>query len=493
MTNNLGENKDVICLSNRLIFHSIIFLLVLITHIIIFVKIYWMENLIKLLFLSFSFIEVVYILISIIPFILIKIRQIQSRIKYFKIISKVFFYFSLLIGLFFFIIIIINTVLVKEFCIECPFNLNFSNFVSNFDENFENKEEYTLKKNCRERRCLFNKYDEDSSYPYSYLCNYNAEEEFGVKDGELRQLNCKLFEPWYRDAFFTDETIYKYLDKCFSLADFYYCGRLQEPKKYELEEDENCPKKNYMYSIYFLCIYIFISDVVINIIIWYLQINSYALLSRINLEEVKTLNSNNNNINNNNQTNSTNANKNENNNNNQNANISIISNENNNKQNNTKNDNNNRNDNNQNNNGNINNNRNNNNLNNNRNNKSVRTRGDTILETNHNTIIGSTVVLIVNKNKNNNQNNNQDNNQDNNQNNNQNNNQDNKQDNNQNNNQIKNNVDKSNMDNEDGKIDSDRNNEENCKASTLLFQKKYTTNSDIQFANKITKSFLKSN
>ena len=51
-----------------------------------------------------------------------------------------------------------------------------------------------------------------------------------------------------------------------------------------------------------MCIYIFISDVVINIIIWYLQINSYALLSRINLEEVKTINSNNNNINNNNLT-----------------------------------------------------------------------------------------------------------------------------------------------------------------------------------------------
>ena len=469
MDNNSDKNKEIICLSNRLIIHSVIFAVLLIIHIVIYLAINWMKNLIKVLFLSFSFIGVIYILISIIPFILIKIRQIQSRIKYFKIISKVFFYFSLLIGLFFFIIIIINTVLVKEFCIECPFNLNFSNFVSNFDENFENKEEYTLKKNCRERRCLFNKYDEDSSYPYSYLCNYNAEEEFGVKDGELRQLNCKLFEPWYRDAFFTDETIYKYLDKCFSLADFYYCGRLQEPKKYELEEDENCPKKNYMYSIYFLCIYIFISDVVINIIIWYLQINSYALLSRINLEEVKTINSNNNNINNNNQINSTNANKNENNN--QNTNISIISNENNNKQNNTKNDNNNRNDNNQNNNGNINNNRNNNNLNNNKNNKSVRTRGDTILDTNHNTIIGSTVVLIVNKN--NNQNNNQDNNQ--------------------NNNQNKNNVDKSNMDNEDGKIDSDRNNEENCKASTLLFQKKFTTNSDIQFANKITKSFLKSN
>jgi hypothetical protein len=286
-----------------------------------------MENLIKLLFLSFSFIGVVYILVSIIPFVFIKFKKLQSKIKYFKIISKILIFLSLLIGLLFFIIIIINTVLVKDFCIECPFNLSFFNFVSNFDENFENKEEYTLKRNCRERRCLFNKYDENSLYPYSYLCNYDPEEEFPVKDGERKPLNCKLFEPLYRDLYFNDETIYKYLDKCFTLTTLYYCGRLEEPKKYELEEDEKCPKKNYIYLIYFLCIYIFIFDVVINIIIWYIQVNSYTLLSRINFEVINTINNNNQNTNNKNQIDNTNINNNENNN-------SLNNNQNNNSQNN---------------------------------------------------------------------------------------------------------------------------------------------------------------
>ena len=314
MTNNLGENKEVICLSNRLIFHCVIFILVLISHIIIFLKIYWMKNLFKLLFFSFSFIEVVYILVSIIPFILIKCKKLQTRIKHFIIISKIFFFFSLLIGLFFFIIIIINTVLVKNFCIECPFNLSFSYFVSNFDENFENKDEFELKNNCRERRCIFNKYDENSKYPYSYLCNYDPEEEFGVKDGEFRLINCKLFEPWYRDDYFSDERIYiflgKYLDKCFNLTNFYYCGRLEKPKKYVLGEDEKCPKKNYIYAMYLLFIYIFIFDVVINIIMWYLQIISYDLLSKVKIEVTIASDNKNPIINNNNQIESTNTNNN---------------------------------------------------------------------------------------------------------------------------------------------------------------------------------------
>ena len=316
MTNNSGEIKEITCLSYRLIFHSIIFVLVLITHVIVYLKIYWMKNLIKQLFFFVSFIGVVYILISIIPFILIKIKNLQSRVKHFKIISKIFLFLSLLIGLFFFIIIIINTVSVKDFCIECPFNISFFNFVSNYEKNFENKEEYELKRNCRDRRCLFNKYDENSAYPYAYLCNYDPEEEFGVKDGERKQLNCKLFEPSYKDLYFSDETIIKYLDKCFDLTTFYYCGRLEEPKKYELEEDEKCPKKNYIYSIYFLCAYIFIFDVVINIIIWYFQHNSYSLLSRIKFEVTINMNNHDQNINNDlKKIHITNSNKNENNNN----------------------------------------------------------------------------------------------------------------------------------------------------------------------------------
>jgi len=462
MTNNSGEIKEITCLSYRLIFHSIIFVLVLITHVIVYLKIYWMKNLIKQLFFFVSFIGVVYILISIIPFILIKIKNLQSRVKHFKIISKIFLFLSLLIGLFFFIIIIINTVSVKDFCIECPFNISFFNFVSNYEKNFENKEEYELKRNCRERRCLFNKYDENSSYPYAYLCNYDPEEEFGVKDGERKQLNCKLFEPSYKDLYFSDETIIKYLDKCFDLTTFYYCGRLEEPKKYELEEDEKCPKKNYIYSIYFLCAYIFIFDVVINIIIWYLQHNSYSLLSTFNFEPINPINSHNHN-----KFDSTNVNINENNN--QNDNKDITNNEKNNNKQDDNNNNDNRNNNNQNNNENIINNRNNNNQNNQNNNRvnnSTRTRENTVLEQNPNpkTILGSTVVVIKFNNENQNQNNEQ------------------------NNNQNNNNVCTSNMDNENDKKESDRNNEN--RASNLLLQKNFTSKSDIHFTQMISKSIL---
>lgn len=460
------ENKDLICLSNRLIFHSVIFALIFISHIIIFFTIYWTVDLIKILFFSFSFIGVVYILISIIPLILIKIKKLQTRIKHFKIASKLLVFFSFLIGIFFFNIIVIDTILVRNFCLECPFNLPFSYFVSHFDENFENKEEYELKRNCEERRCIFNNYYENSEYPYAYLCNYNPKEEFEEEDGENKLINCILLEPLYRNLYFIDEIIYNYLDKCYNLTNFYYCGRKLEPKNYEIEEDEKCPKKNYIYSMYFLCAYILIFDVIINLIIWYIQMNSYNLLSRINFEVDNTINIYNKSTNNNNQNESKNNNGNNNNNsankNNQNERpILINNNHNGNKDNQSDNkiipkkENNNE----QTDNTNINNNENNNNSqNNNKKIDPMKTRGSTVLKPNHNTVLKSTVVLLVSKNEN-----------------------------------INNKVEKNNNNNENNensKKDSDRNNENNCKVNSALLNKKYTTNSDIQFIQQINKSLI---
>ena len=306
MDNNSGTNKDLICINNRLIIHIIIFALLSASHIIIIFKVHWMKDLIKFSFIYTSFIGVVYISISIIPLILIKIKKLQPRVNFFKILSKILFFFSFFIGLFFTIIIIINKYLFDNFCIECPFNLSFSYFESHFEEKFEDKEEDELKGNCKERRCIFNNKIEKFSYPYHYLCNYNSEEEFQEKPGKDKEIKCISF---YRNPSLVNEIIYKYFEKCYNFTNFYYCGRKQEPKEYVLEEEEKCPQKNYIYTMYFLCAYIFIFDLILNLILWYLQVNSYYLLSRINFEAVNTININNN-INNNNQYASTNNNNN---------------------------------------------------------------------------------------------------------------------------------------------------------------------------------------
>ena len=217
-------------------------------------------------------------------------------------------------GLFFSVVIIINSLEVKKYCKECPFNLSFGNFKLNFNEYFaEDQDYYKLKKKCRERRCILNEYKEEELYPYSYLCNFDSEEEFGLKMGtpyirilpnqtELkvyRQADCSLLEPLYRNLYFRDDIIYNYLDVCYYLVDFYICDRFQEPKEYNIEENKKCPEKNYSFYMIFLCLYIIILDFSASIIPWCIEKKSYKELSSLDSEENERNQINNDNVNDN--------------------------------------------------------------------------------------------------------------------------------------------------------------------------------------------------
>ena len=283
----------------KYIYHIIIFSIIFVTHIIIFLYIKWIQSKIKFLFFSFSFIQIIYILIPIIA-LLSQANRSKLKISLFKKIGITFLILSLLIGLLFSIIIIINTVQLNKFFLECPFNLSYSYFESSFDNYFNEKNKDKLKDKCGERRCILNEDNENNIFQYEYLCNYNPEKELnkekyysrtllnGTKIYSEKQIACSLLEPHYENVLFKEEIIYSFLDKCYFLADFYYCYRLKKPKKYNLKEDEKCIGNDYVFLMGFLSAYIVIFDFILSFIPWNVEIKSYnSIIEIINKETTK--------------------------------------------------------------------------------------------------------------------------------------------------------------------------------------------------------------
>ena len=299
MEEKKDEEKVFQKLSYKNIFHFIMILLIFLTHILIFYKIYWDKDIIKYLFFYFSILKIISIILSLVSFIIIKakcFKIFKSNIKVIIKLGKIFLSITIIIGIFFSVIIIINTVYGKTFRNECPFNMS-SKFYSTFEKDLNDENEENLKEICQERRCILYDYNENSKYPYKYLCNYKAEDDFGenfanpysriLSNGtELKtysQLKCSLIGPLYNE--FDDEIVINYFNLCYYLTDFYYCQRFEKPKKYDAKNIDDCPNENYVFIMGILCVYIIIFDAIISFIPWFIENKSYILLLEIKEEE----------------------------------------------------------------------------------------------------------------------------------------------------------------------------------------------------------------
>ncbi len=296
------SEEDLSSLEKKYIYHIICFALLFIIDMIIYFFNYWKNDIIFKLFLSFSIIKLLLYLIF--PIIFLLIPKSKLIISVFKNITKGMIIISILLGIFFFTLIIINTVHINDFCKECPFNLSFDSFRESFEQFFMKVDEFELENKCQERRCILYENNEDFKYQYKYLCNYNPEKEFDEKTGEpyirilannteikTRQLlQCSLLEPRYRNIYFYDDIIYDYLDQCYFLADFYICDRFKEPPKISIKNNINeiCPNDYYSYLMILLCIYIFLTDIIVSFIPWLIERHVYSsILKQYNIEEIK--------------------------------------------------------------------------------------------------------------------------------------------------------------------------------------------------------------
>ena len=299
MGEKLDEKKAFKILSQKNIFHFIMIILIFLSHILIYYKIYWDKDIIKKLFFYISFLKIISILIAFTSFILIKakiFRFFKSNIKAIKNMGKIFLLITIIIGIFFSVIIIINTVYGKIFRNECPFNMS-NKFNSTFRKEIIYENEEQSKEICKERRCIFYGYNKDSRYPYKYLCNYKAENDFsenfanpysrtltnGTEIKSYKQVECSIVGPSFNE--FNDEIILDYFNLCYYLTDFYDCHRFNEPKKYDVEKNEECPDENYVFVMGILCTYIIIFDLLVSFIPWLIENKSYNLILEIKEEE----------------------------------------------------------------------------------------------------------------------------------------------------------------------------------------------------------------
>lgn len=289
--NNI-EQEEIRPLIFNYIFHLVLFILIFILHLIIYTKIYWITDIFDKLFLTCSFIGILYFLFPITPIVMILIKGFKLKIIHiFRKLSLLFLILSIVVGLLISVVIFINTLNSKLFCKECPFSITLSHLNHIFQKYYgQSPSQDSIKEDCKSRRCILDSVDLNSQYPYNYLCNYDASYDFddeellerimpdGTTFSTRTEIVCSTIGISHGLSFIHRE-LNDYLNLCYYLTEFYYCQRFNKPKKmYDLDLDSSCPENNYLFLLYILCVLLIIIDIVISLLPWGVE---YISLKRI--------------------------------------------------------------------------------------------------------------------------------------------------------------------------------------------------------------------
>ena len=298
------EQEEIKPLIFNYIFHFILFILILILHIIMFLRIYWIYDSLSIIFQFATYINIIYLLFPIIPFVFIIKKNYKKKLFIsIKLFTLIFIIITVVFGLMISIIMLVNSLQSKTFCRECPFNLNleylnevlgpyYGKTVSGDD----------IKDKCNSRRCVLDSENDEEEFPDLYLCNYDPSDEFNKNEMYKRQFNngteitsnkqikCYTVTPNYNNIYeFNHLELNYYLDLCYYYADFYRCSRFNKPKKYNnLYLDIYCPETNYLILIYILCVLVIIMDLIISLLPWGVEFMSLKrILNLLNVTRRK--------------------------------------------------------------------------------------------------------------------------------------------------------------------------------------------------------------
>ena len=302
------EQEEIKPLIFNYVFHFIIFVLILILHIVIYMKIYWLYPSLSVLFQLGTYLNIVYFLYAIFPFILLLKKNYRKKLIIFiKKITFIFLLITALFGLMISIVILINSLNSSTFCRECPFNLNIAHLNSvigpYYGKTVSNDD---IKDKCSSRRCVLDSENIDEEFPDLYVCNYDPSDEFdsdelykrqfpnGTEITSNKQIKCYTISPNFNNIEFNHIEMHYYLDLCYYYSDFYRCSRFNKPEKYyNLDLNNNCPETNYLILIYILCALIIIMDLVISFLPWGVEFMSLKRIVNILNGGRRKVNSNN--------------------------------------------------------------------------------------------------------------------------------------------------------------------------------------------------------
>ena len=275
------QESEIKCIRINYIFHFIFYAINVLFNIIIIFQILWIKLIIYYLFLSASLFGIIFILIPIIPLLFIYKKKITKKnIFLFRLFTFIFGTFSFILGLFFSIILMVNTIETTDFYKECPFIIPISD-ISN-------------EETCKNKICLLNYQNLVDQFPYEYLCNYHATNDFDDNKGTYKrsindtyeveseyQIICEKYE--YKNYIIENEIINKYINFCGNEEDYFICKRFFEPKSYNIEENFICPKKKYVKKLFAFCFLNILINLILSFIPWKSELNIYdKIIERLN-------------------------------------------------------------------------------------------------------------------------------------------------------------------------------------------------------------------
>ena len=275
-------------LKKNYILHLIISAIIIIYNFLILIDIYWLKELLYYLYISTCIFGILYFLIPIIPFIYILLKKITHKnIKTFRNLSFAFCTLVIITGLCFIVVLMINALEMTEFCHECPFNLDID-YVNTIYDNYMNHiyEEKELKKQCSNRRCIFNTEFTEEEYLYEYVCNYDPTNEFDTIKNKtddldyIPQIKCNKIDINLNINSYniTKREINKFIEMCNSLDDFYICQRISQPDYFSIPRDFKCPKKNYMTILIIFCMINVLFNLIISFFPWRSEYHQYKTI-----------------------------------------------------------------------------------------------------------------------------------------------------------------------------------------------------------------------
>lgn len=292
-------------LKKNYILHLIISAIIIIYNFLILIDIYWLKKLLYYLYISICIFGILYFLIPIIPFIYILLKKITHKnIKTFRNLSIAFCALVIITGLGFIIILMINALEMTEFCHECPFNLDID-YVNTLYDNYmnHNYEEKELKKQCTNRRCIYNTEFKEEEYPYEYVCNYDPTDEFDTIKNKTDDADyipliiCNKIDTNININSYNiiKREITNFIEMCNSLDDFYICQRVNQPEYFSIPRDFKCPKKNYMTILIIFCMINVLFNLIISFFPWRSEYHQYKTivisLTQSNRSRASSLNS----------------------------------------------------------------------------------------------------------------------------------------------------------------------------------------------------------
>jgi len=264
--------KEIKNLKTIYIIHFIIYAIIIALNFVFLSKIIWINKSLYYICLAWNFCGIIFFIYPIVPFIFLLSKKLaKDNILILKKITLILCIVSITLSLFFSYILMTNSMDLPDFYKECPYNIP----ISDIDE-----------ETCSKKICILNYENADNKFPYEYLCNFDSSQDFKeigpferkINDTEVVTSDVQIICEKYQNSIdydFQNEIISNYLNTCTQPRDYFICQRFNEPDKFSVDENLECPNYNYIKNV----IIISIVDIVINFILgfisWRVQIVIY--------------------------------------------------------------------------------------------------------------------------------------------------------------------------------------------------------------------------